>query len=44
MIAGYRPRLADAIHRVYKVTRDLAEKQVRNFEARDPFSRTVSQR
>lgn len=43
-IAGNRPRLANSISEAYGVTDDEAEQQIRNFEARKPYSRPVSSR
>lgn len=44
VIAGKRPQLATSISEAYGVTDDEAEQQIRNFEARDPYSRPVSGR
>lgn len=44
VIAGRRVRLADKIRDAYGFTRDQAEQQIRNFEARILDSRPVSRR
>ena len=44
VIAGRRVRLADQIRDAYGLTRDQAEQQIRNFEARILDPRPVSSR
>jgi uncharacterized protein YjbJ (UPF0337 family) len=44
VIAGKRPRLASTISEAYGVTDVQAEQQIRNFEARNLYSRPVSGR
>lgn len=42
LIAGRRSRLASKIEEAYGVTGDEAERQIRNFEARNQHPRSVS--